>query len=118
MLWSTGQGTLHSVSSQRLQLFFDTILPRLFLMRSPLARPPAVFTLYPAKTFAFARGPAAIFDTFIAFLFIAGFITFMAFIPFMAVFMAFIAFMAFMAAFFAMKKRRERLDSQRGGGLL
>merc|ERR1719443_143734 len=76
------QAAIHGLFLPLAESFLETILPALFLTRSPLERPDLVLVLLPAKTWRLARRA----ETF-----------FMAFIAFMA-FMAFIAFMAFMAA--------------------
>merc|ERR1719375_2680717 len=49
-------------------LFFETILPRLFLIKESLVRPPTVFSLVPLKTCDFARRPRAILLTFFFFM--------------------------------------------------
>merc|ERR1740121_36868 len=79
----------------RADAFLETILPRLFLTRSDFLRPPEVRSLVPLKTLDFPRLPFAIFETFMALLFmlfLAIFILFLAiFILFLAIFMLFIA---------------------------
>merc|ERR1719443_513677 len=81
-LRAAATAAIHGLFLPLAESFLETILPALFLTRSPLERPEAVLVLLPAKTWRLARRA----ETF-----------FMAFIAFMA-FMAFIAFMAFMAA--------------------
>merc|ERR1719449_301247 len=65
-------------------IFLLTILPRLFLRRSALVRPPTVFSLVPRSTTDLARLPVAILLTrffFMAFM-AAAFMAFMTFIAF------------------------------------
>merc|ERR1719491_620606 len=78
---------------------FETNLPVLFFTIWLFVRPPLVFSLLPRNTTSFLSLPLATLLTFMAFFFIAVFIT--TFIPFIAVFMAATFIAGFIAVFMA-----------------
>merc|ERR1712205_180070 len=75
------QAAIHGLFLPLADFFLETILPLLFLVRSPLARPLPVLLALPAKTWRFARRALTFFMAFMAFI---AFMAFMAFIAFMA----------------------------------
>merc|ERR1719386_270168 len=69
---------IHGLFLPLADIFLETILPDLFLTKSPLERPDPVLLDLPAKTWRFAKRAETFFIAFMAFM------AFMAFIAFMA----------------------------------